>query len=259
MARVVNVSLLPEQVEPGDLRGGIAVVIDVLRASTTILTALANGAKRVVPCGDVEATRQFAANLPQGSVLLGGERGGVRIDGFDLDNSPAGYTPERVAGKRIVFTTTNGTAALLQSQGADRILIGSLVNRMAVVREIADDDRPVHLICAGTDGCVTAEDLLAAGAIIAELEARSRPLASRDDLALVAKDLWTGQSSSNDRLRNALRQSRGGRNLIELGFEADIDRAARVDSIDLVAEYSPQSGEVRTVRRLGVPVPYGAK
>jgi len=248
MSREVNVFLLPQQIEPDELRGGIAVVIDVLRASTTILAALANGARCVIPCGDVATAKRIAADFPRADVLLGGERGGVRIDGFDLDNSPAGYTSAQVSGKTIVFTTTNGTAALLRSQTADRVLIGSLVNRRAVAHELAGDQRAVHLVCAGTDGCVTAEDLLTAGAISAELEARIGGTSSRDDLALVARDLWAAESSSSDQLRTALRRSRGGRNLVELGFDADIDFAARVDSIQLIAEYFPKTGRIETVR-----------
>jgi 2-phosphosulfolactate phosphatase len=247
MPREVNVHLLPRHFEPDELRGGIAVVIDVLRASTTIVTALANGARRIVPCGDVDMAKRVSAGFAPGEALLGGERGGVRIAGFDLDNSPAAYTSDRVAGKTIVFTTTNGTAALLRAQQADRVLIGSLVNRQALVREIAGDDRAVHLVCAGTVGIVTAEDVLAAGAIAAELECGAGT-SSRDDLALVAKEYWAAASSSSERLQSVLRQSRGGRNLVELGFHSDIDFAARVDSIPLVAEYFAKTADVRTVR-----------
>jgi 2-phosphosulfolactate phosphatase len=248
MAREVSIFLLPQQLEPDELRGGIAVVIDLLRASTTILAALANGATCVIPCGDVPTAKRVAADFRRAEVRLGGERGGVRIDGFDLDNSPASYSSARVGGKTIVFTTTNGTAALLRSKTADRVLIGSLVNRRAIAQQLAGDQRAVHLVCAGTDGCVTSEDLLTAGAIAAELEARIGGTSSRDDLALVARELWAAESVSSDRLRTALRQSRGGRNLVELGFDADIDLAANVDSIQLVAEYFPKTGRIETVR-----------
>lgn len=248
MARTVNVYSLPRHFDPEELRGGIAVVIDVLRASTTIVTALANGARRVIPCGDVETAKRIAAGLSAGDVLRGGERGGVRIAGFDLDNSPAAYISGRVAGKTIIFTTTNGTAALLRSTAADRLLIGSLNNRRAVVEELARDDRSVHLVCAGTEGSITAEDLLAAGAIASGLEADIGSTSSRDDMSLVAKELWTAASSTSGGLQSALRQSRGGRNLIKLGFDADIDWAVTVDSIPLLAEYFPETADVRTVR-----------
>src|SRR5580704_17722366 len=160
--QTVRIYPLPANIEPGDLAGGVAVVIDVLRASTTIIVALANGAARVIPCGLVDMARSVAAEDETGNTLTGGERGGVKIDGFDLDNSPASYTRERVAGKTIAFTTTNGTATLLKTEGAVRVLIGTFVNRKAVVETLRADGRPVHLICAGTDGRLTSEDLLGA-------------------------------------------------------------------------------------------------
>jgi|HubBroStandDraft_6_1064221.scaffolds.fasta_scaffold368762_1 2-phosphosulfolactate phosphatase len=254
MPRQLNVFPLPQDFEPDDLRGGIAVVIDVLRASTTMVTALANGARSVIPCGDVETARQIAAGYPPGEVLLGGERRGVRIEGFHLDNSPAAYSLERVLGKTIVFTTTNGTAALLRSRAADRVLIGCLLNRRAVVRELAAADRPVHLVCAGTDGIFTNEDFLAAGAIAAELSAGAgEPLecnAHADFASNLwnAPEFWTAGTFSREHLRSELRQSHGGSNLVELGFDADIDFAAQLDCIDLVGQFFPKTADVRPVR-----------
>jgi 2-phosphosulfolactate phosphatase len=248
MPREVNVHLLPRHFEPEALRGGIAVVIDLLRATTTIITALANGASCVLPCGDVDTAKRVAANFPPDTALLGGERRGVRIEGFDLDNSPAAYASERVAGKTIVFTTTNGTAALLRSQAADRVLVGALVNRRAVAGALAADDRPVHVVCAGTDGHFTAEDLVAAGAVVTELETIVGPTSSADDAALVAKEFWSAASASRERLLAVLRRSRGGSNLVELGYDRDIEFAARIDAFELVAEFFPQSGDVRAVR-----------
>ena len=134
--------------------GGIAVVIDVIRASTTITTALAEGAASVVPVATVDAARGRRQQLG-GNTLLGGERGGVRIEGFDLGNSPREYTRQRVGGHDIVFTTTNGTAALAACDGAAVILIGSLVNRTAVAaaaRAAATQlGAAVHLVCAGVE------------------------------------------------------------------------------------------------------------
>jgi 2-phosphosulfolactate phosphatase len=248
MPRDVNVFLLPRDFEADELSGGVAVVIDLLRASTTIVAALANGARCVIPCGDVDDALRIAGEYSAGEVLLGGERGGVRIEGFDLDNSPAAYTAERVAGKTVLFTTTNGTAALLRAQKADRVLIGSLVNRRALVRELLSESTSVNLVCAGTEGFVTAEDVLAAGAIAAELDAVAGGTTSNADTALVARELWNACESSKERLRSVLRQSRGGRNLVALGFDADIEFAARVDAIPLVAEYFPATGDVRAVR-----------
>ncbi len=235
--QTVRIYSLPAQIQPGDLAGGVAVVLDVLRASTTIIVALANGATRVIPCADIETARHLAAEDKSGNSLTGGERRGVKIEGFDLDNSPLSYTRDRVAGKTIAFTTTNGTAALLKTEGAARVVIGALVNRQAVVDVLLGDGRPVHLICAGTDGRLTSEDLLGAAAIAAGL-ARSGRVEMADSATRKAAEHWS-EGIPARQLIQSLRNSSGGQNLVELGFDQDIVRAAEVDSIALVPEYSP--------------------
>jgi 2-phosphosulfolactate phosphatase len=107
----LSVHNLPSQVAAADLTGSTVIVIDMLRASSTICRALASGAKCVVPLLEIEETLQLGAQLGREYVVLGGERGGTTIDGFDVGNSPNEYTPERVAGKMVLFTTTNGTRA----------------------------------------------------------------------------------------------------------------------------------------------------
>lgn len=159
-------------------------MIDVLRASTTIATALAAGAAGVVPVRDLVAARSLAARLGP-DVLTGGERGGRRIDGFDLGNSPGEYTPDRVNGRTIVFTTTNGTAAVEACGSAAEILVGAIVNRAAVavacqMLSRLHADAPVHLVCAGTDGMVTLEDILGAGAILDAAVAPDGPATPAD-------------------------------------------------------------------------------
>jgi 2-phosphosulfolactate phosphatase len=243
MAAPVKIHLLATQLDPTEVTGGVAVVIDVLRASTTITVALANGAACVIPCGDIETARRLAAADPTGNTLTGGERGGVRIEGYDLDNSPASYAPSRVAGKAIAFTTTNGTRALMRVRDADRVLIGSLVNRHAVATVLQKDGRPIHLVCAGTDGQTTAEDELGAGAIAAAL-ADIGGLQFSGSAVLEAIERWRAASSSPERLQTALRQSTGGSNLVALGLDADILRAAEVDSLRIVPEYFHETGSI---------------
>src|ERR1051326_320070 len=117
--RGIAVHLVPGLVAPGELAGGVAVVVDVLRASTTIVHALAAGCVAVRPCAEVADARALAEQLPAGKLLLGGERGGSPLPGFDLGNSPREYTPARCGGTILVLTTTNGTAALLRAAEAD--------------------------------------------------------------------------------------------------------------------------------------------
>jgi 2-phosphosulfolactate phosphatase len=242
----LDVYLLPDLVEPGALAGKTVVVIDVLRATTTIIHALAAGAREVVPCLEVDEARQVAARLG-GEAVLGGERGGVAIAGFDLGNSPAEYTRERVGGKTVVLTTTNGTRAMQRCKLAGRLLLGAFANFSAVCRELAASDQ-VALVCAGTDGHVTREDTLLAGAIVDDL-LRSRAICGTagqassgtlqlNDQALLAADAWqTSVRLMTDRpLGMMLRESRGGRNLIDTGQENDIDLAAQIDRFDIVPE-----------------------
>src|SRR5262245_35942829 len=108
----IFVHLLPSLIPPGALRGGVAVVIDVLRASTVIVQALASGCEAVIPTLEIDEARRIATSLPAGKSLLGGERHGLPIEGFDLGNSPGDYTDEVCSGKTLVITTTNGTKAI---------------------------------------------------------------------------------------------------------------------------------------------------
>ncbi len=243
MVRDLRVHLLPVLFEPDDVRGGIAVILDILRASTTIVHALANGATSVIPTLTVEDARTHACVFASRSdYLLGGEREGLLIEGFDLDNNPFAYSPDVVAGKTVIFTTTNGTKALHRAAAADRVLIGSFVNLQAVVDVLSDDPRPIHLVCAGTKGKITSEDVLCAGAIIDRLlqETGRRDEDLVDDQAQLALAAYVHATATEHGLRQALRNSFGGRNCRRLGFDSQIDRAATCDVFNLVPEYIDQ-------------------
>lgn len=239
---------LYQRLPAGGCAGGIAVVIDVLRASTTMVTALAHGAARVVPVNDVDEARRLAAEAGP-AAMLGGERGGVRIPGFDLGNSPLEYVASRVAGRTIVITTTNGTAALAAARGAREILIGAIINRAAVaaaVRRLAGEGGQVHLVCAGTDGCVSAEDVLAAGAILdaadADRAGDALDAAARDALAAFRRVAAGGDVAAS--LVAEFRRSPGGANLVALGMEADLPAAAAIDTLPLVPRLDAATGSL---------------
>ena len=236
----------------GACAGGIAVVIDVLRASTTIVTALAHGAARVRPVLTVEEARALAAGA---GVLLGGERGGLKIDGFDLGNSPREYSRDRVGGRSIVITTTNGTAALHACAGAAEVLIGAIVNRSAVAAAaqalaMEHGGCDIHLVCAGTEGAVTEEDLLAAGAI---LDAAVQHHGCSEDaldatgceaLAFFRSTVAAGPTAA-DAINRAFASSIGGRNLIDLGMDADLPVSAAIDSLPVVPRLGgPQKNDL---------------
>jgi 2-phosphosulfolactate phosphatase len=234
----LRVHLLPSLVEPADLAGRTVVVIDVLRATTTICHALAAGAVAVVPCLEIDEARATAGQV-SGPVALGGERKGLKIEGFDLGNSPTEYTAGSVGGRTVVFTTTNGTRAMHRAAQAGEILIGAFVNRAALVRELRTRPR-VDLLCAGTYGAITAEDCLLAGAVVDGLAGGSVDL---NDQARLARDAWR---TVRDRGPPAasLRECQGGRNLIAEGFDADIETAAVVDRFDIVPRLDLQTGRI---------------
>lgn len=261
MSHQLHVHLLPSLIEADALNGGTAVIIDILRASSTMITALQNGATRVIPCGTTEEAFRLREQSPNESIILGGERGGVKIQGFDYGNSPAEYSTAAVAGRTVVFTTTNGTKAILKASPAATILIGAFLNRAVIADRLLQERRDTHLICAGTDGIVTGEDVLFAGAIVDELIANdaSESEVSRrwvlNDSAVMAWSLWRkkvadvaqGGTDPADQhgavcefLALAMRDTQGGRNLVSLGYDSDIGLCSQLDQFRIIPKLDRQ-------------------
>jgi 2-phosphosulfolactate phosphatase len=246
----IYVHLLPDLVAESALAGASVVVMDVLRATTTLTCALAAGAGRVVVCLEVDEARRIAQSLEAERPLLGGERGGVRIEGFDLGNSPAEYTRETVGGRTLVFTTTNGTRAMLRCRQARQVLLGALVNRQAVLRALAGAEQ-IHLVCAGTRGEITREDALCAGALVAGVIEPAPASWQLNDQARLALAAWQSLAAGGidaAQLAAALEQTQGGRNLRAEGLEADIPWAAQLDRFDLVPHYRPADSTVSALK-----------
>ena len=246
---MVFVHMLPSLVPPDGLRSGVAVVIDVLRASTMIVHALVAGCSEVVPCAEVDEARALAENLPAGSAILAGERHGLPIEGFDLGNSPGECTPERCRGKTMVLTTTNGTRAVLACLAAEPVLVGSFVNFAATSQRLLHEAKPIHLVCAGTEGRISYEDTLLAGAFAKHFKDLDHPVGN--DEAEIAAGLWARiedavwsgggkkvRAEEPNPLIRYLSRGRGGRRVLELGLGADIADAARLNRTDhqIVAE-----------------------
>ncbi len=247
MPGVIRTYLLPQLVDPAALAGGVAVIIDQLRASTTICAALAAGAAGVVPCLTEDDARTVKAAATPGTCLTGGEREGVLVAGFDLDNSPSSYTDARVRGRTIAFTTTNGTKAAVLARHGEHMVIGCLANVAAVSKYLGADDRTVHLICAGTRERVSKEDAGAAGAIAERLVALGRPTnlpdaRPDDDSTLLAINLWRTAREQPGGVLELMTTSRGGRNLIREDLRADIERCAQLDVYPVVPVFDPVSG-----------------
>lgn len=251
--RQIAVDLHPDLTDVAALNGAAAVAIDVLRATTTIAHALAASAREVVVCGEVDEAVAQSKAWWQSATVLGGEREGVKIDGFDLGNSPSEYTRPTVAGRAVFFTTTNGTRALLKCRTAKRVLAGALVNRQAVVNALRDETK-VRIVCAGTRGEITRDDALGAGAIVAGLVADRLDEYELDDEAAMVLDAWNGLLQPlagspteviHAAINTALRKSLGGRNLLAIGMDADIVAAAQLDTLDVLPELDPTTMSLR--------------
>lgn len=222
-----------------------AVVIDILRASSTMVTALAHGATAIYPCLEVDEARQIKAGLAD--ALVGGERGGKPIDGFDCSNSPADYSSERVKDRPVVFTTTNGTRALSHVSDCQEVLIGSFLNLSALCDRLQSRSH-ILLLCAGTNGTITREDVLFAGAVTDRLRAEN-PESAANDQAMLAQAAWrqveglAGDVKLN--LAESLKETLGGRNLLKLGYGDDLTRVADIDRFDIVPEWRRAQGLIK--------------
>jgi 2-phosphosulfolactate phosphatase len=240
----LNVFNLPSQVAAEELAGSAVIVIDLLRATTTICFALAAGATEVVPFREIEEARDAAREAGRENVVLGGERKGLLIEGFDLGNSPAEFTSKRVAGKRVFLTTTNGTRALHHARMARRVIVGSIVNLSAVAASVKDEPRAA-ILCAGTDGQETHEDILTAGAIVNQLCDKPGMVDVRlNDAAAFAGAEWSkvrtkaklANRDLRDQLAVELLETLGGRNCIEVGNGEDLRDCADIDRFSIVPE-----------------------
>jgi 2-phosphosulfolactate phosphatase len=244
------VHLLPSLIPPGALRGGVAVVVDVLRATTVMVHALAAGCEAVIPCSEIDEAKAVAVRLPAGTAILAGERGGLPIPGFDLGNSPSDFMPEACEGKTLVITTTNGTRAILASLEAERVYIASFANLKATSDELAvqflkkDHGHPIHIVCSGTEGFVSLEDSLLAGALVEMLTETLMPgpggVPLGNDEALIVLSQWLGFERYLEQrpLSELLRMGRGGQNVQRIGLEKDIKVAAEFDRFPIIAELS---------------------
>lgn len=225
----LDVALSLAELAELDLSGRSAVVIDVLRATTTITAALANGAAAVIPHAELDHCRAMRTNEP--SLLLGGERGGLRPADFDLGNSPAEYTADRIAGRRIAFSTTNGTRALAGCGEASAVWLAAFTNRAAVAETLLRNKRNTTLVCAGKLRLANLEDTACAGAIVDALLSADVTLTDR------ARVAWSVYDQHRGNIKAMLRESDHGRLLVDLGLGTDIDLCAQLDTCPTTGRY----------------------
>jgi 2-phosphosulfolactate phosphatase len=254
---------------PGEVAGlelpERVVVIDVLRATSTIVEALANGARAILPVATADEAARIAQSIGRDSVLLCGERKALPIEGFDLGNAPVEFTADQVADKSLVMTTTNGTRAFVAvgerrsavgasggaggggaagaragASGADGaeaeaavVLAGSFLNLSAVIARLAGRSAPTALVCAGREGRFALEDAVCAGAVVNGLESAGASL-DLNDGAMAARSLASHYMGN---LQGMLELTAAGRHLVEVGRGEDLAFCAALDRTDVVPRF----------------------
>ena len=241
----VDVVFGVQQLAPQDVQGRVVAVIDVLRMSTTIAVALANGARAVIPFDNSEEVVTRSKQLERGAFRLAGERRMLKMEGFDLGNSPLEHTREAVEGQTVLLTTTNGTKALLAVQGARDVVVASYVNLTAVstmLRTALRGGADITIVCAGQDRQFALEDAACAGRYVHHI---SKRLSGMDvnDAALAASLIDRKYGENLMRLFNTAAH---GRALAAAGFGDDLTACAAVDSYPVIPVYQD-----RQITKLG--------
>ncbi len=226
----IEVHFTPGSIDEESVTGKNVVVIDVLRSASSIVVALTNGAREIIPVGDMESGYKVFSNLTREVTLRCGERNGKMIQGFDLGNSPLTYTEEKVKGKSIVMLTTNGTAAIVKARYAKNLLVASFLNLTSVVNLIRGWESDILIICSGQDNRFSLEDTICAGKIVAELT-KDNEQYLLDDSGRVA--MWLEKTQGGN-IMKMMKNSDHGKHLVEIGFEEDLKFCANLDSIPAV-------------------------
>ncbi|MEO9872510.1 2-phosphosulfolactate phosphatase [Ekhidna sp.] len=211
--KTIEVCLTPDLIHQHDLKGKIVVVVDVFRATSCIVTGLANEVEAIKPVGEVDEVKA----LGKEGYLMAGERGGIKIPEFDMGNSPFEYQADQVKGKKIAISTTNGSQAIIKSEGADEIIIGAFLNLESVAEYVLQSKSNVLIHCAGWKGTPNLEDTLFAGALIDECAEEMKTVG---DSALVAHQVYI---ANHENLFGIAKQSSHAERLSGFGIEEDLE------------------------------------
>jgi 2-phosphosulfolactate phosphatase len=235
----VDVELVAQDASKASKRGDLIIVVDAVRATTSIITSLANGAKSVTPVQSLKEA--FQLHKEYSDYILAGERNGIKPEGFDLDNSPLSLTKEIVKGKNLIMATTNGTKALVQSKGSKWVMLGAFLNADAVAKrsvEIAGENEVgISFVLAGEEGHFALEDFICAGAMIERL---SKNAVQLSDKALGALLTFNGAKQN---LQENICKSKHAQDLLKLGFSKDIEFACQLNIYNIVPFY--QNGVIQ--------------
>jgi len=230
----IDLSFNAGQFDELQLRDKNVIVIDVLRASSTITVALNNGAREIIPVASIESAVKISGSLFGEVTLRGGERNGKTIEGFNLGNSPLEYSETAVKGKSIIYCTTNGSVAMAKSRYARTLAVGSFINLTATTDFIRDENKDFLFICAGranSIGNFSMEDAVCAGMMIQNLLKAESLEVELSDSAKAAHAL---SKSFGRSILKMLKTSEHGKYLIEIGFAEDLKICAQVDSVPVL-------------------------
>lgn len=222
--RNIAVCLSPALLHLHDIKNSIVVVIDIFRASTSMCYGIANGAEGIIPVAEVSTCAIYKDH----GYLLAAERNGEVVDGFDFGNSPFSYTKEKVAGRTIVLTTTNGTKAIHLSREAKKVVIGSFLNLTALCNWLDQQEENILLVCAGWKDNFNLEDTVYAGAIIEKLGSKYQ---KADDASVMAENLY---KTGKENLSDFMAQSAHSQRLKKLNIQQDIDFCLQIDMLQTI-------------------------
>jgi len=230
----IDIQLMPSPPKPYLLSDRIVVVIDVLRATSVITHALSQGALEIIPVATVEEAFQMAKVFPRDAILLGGERESKKIQGFDLGNSPREYTEEKVRGRKMILTTTNGTKAFHLVSSGREIFAGSFFNIGAVSRRCLELDRDLLIFPSGDEGDFSLEDTICGGLLIDLIAKIGQEPIVLTDASYSAQILYKRFEAN---LLEGFHFSRHGKELMRRGFEEDLAYCAQIDMTDIVPQF----------------------
>lgn len=245
----IEVYLTARSASRDEFKGKSVLVIDVLRACSTIVTALDNGARAIIPVADMAEAGKIAEHMDGDTMVMGGERSGLKIEGYQLGNSPLEYTPEAVQGKVVVLNTSNGTGAITRARSAAEVAVASFLNVSEAVSFASQAKNDVAIVCAGSDNRVALEDILCAGLILHRLWDGREP-GERSDAAHIA---FSQYAQDRARLAQAIAQSNHGQHLVSLGFADDVARCSEIDTSPLLPVYRDSRLVLRDPSRATVP------
>ncbi len=226
----IDIRFIPVPPDPITLSDRIAIVIDVLRATSVIVKALSEGAAEIIPVAKVEEAFQKAKTFPRGTTLLGGERNSLRIEGFDLGNSPKEYIAERILGKRIILTTTNGTRAFDLVSSGKEVLAACFFNLRAIAKYCLSHKEDLLIFASGDEGNFSLEDVVCGGMLIEKMVEEKASI-QLTDAAVAARILY---EKFKGNLIEVFYTSRHGRDLVEKGFGEDLLYCAQTDISEVV-------------------------